>query len=193
MSRTLPRKTEKTNKVNQIVAGIMVSAGDCMPPNPQSVKKMTAYIHGLIRTESELSSVNLKEKYNKLCKKLKNAKQAEKNESLEDEFAESDEEFDETNKDENMNFERLEFNDIRTQSMSVQEYQKFSSCRKSNFTNLGKEKFAKWSNSNHSYELLAQIAWNQIYTITETAIKNRDEAGKLKIQNTPLQPEELAV
>mmetsp|Transcript_9593 Transcript_9593/g.9548 ORF Transcript_9593/g.9548 Transcript_9593/m.9548 type:complete len:123 (+) Transcript_9593:328-696(+) len=122
----------------------MISAGDTMPPNPQTVQILTEYIHKFIKAESLLSPNELKEKYSKLYKKLQDSKDLEKEMAFEDELeGESDEETKEIDRETNLSFERLEFNDLRTKDMNAEEYQQFSACRRTNFNSLGKKKFLK--------------------------------------------------
>ena len=84
--------------------------------------------------------------------------------------------------------ERNSFYSNLAESMDEIQYELFSKCRTQNFLSKGKEAFIEWVGvkwSKNFVEFIAHLAFNEVRSIIELAIRDLDENHKLhKISNT---------
>lgn len=187
---TLPKISSKKD-FRKIIEMIMISAGDYPTPNPKTVNKLYKNLKTFLRRIGKLKKKILYKKFPKINIKYGTPNhptaylKQEDNESMSD---------NETSQNIDMkNIERLQFNDLRTNEMSEDEYLKFTECRKVSFTKYGKEAFLDWCGAKKNVRFLGWVARERVFEIVENSIRKRSEEGKLTIIDSPLSPEELII
>lgn len=172
-----------------IVKMIMISAGDTMNPNKETVSLIHDHVHEFLIDHSLLSKKALSKKFKSVLTKYRSAHKITSVLNDVDEFGESEEEAEESK--DMRSVEKLQFNDLRTKDMSEKDYLKFSECRKASFLKQGQERFLKWIKGKKFPKVFSWIGRERIIDIVEKANRSRSEDGKLTVLQTPLLPGEI--
>lgn len=188
-------KTEvQTSPVHNVVQSIMVASGDCVSPDPQAVNLLMTRLQA---TFKELSILRLSDLTARFPSAVKRFQALRKKMSSKSEPQSDDEEWllGDTSDCELEDQERLEFNDQRTQLMTVAEYQAFTASRRANFLNLGRKTFLAWVGKEHltssaAVELLAYLVWDYAFRAIDAAVRARS-GGNLQPLRSPLTVEEV--
>jgi hypothetical protein len=186
LKTTLPVISKKKD-FKKIVEMVMISAGDALNPNPETVKTLHNFIKSFIRKLSKMKKKTLYNKFPKVWAKYRPGIHSRLSKKEEESLSDLENCSDIDIK----SIERLQFNDLRTSLMPESEYLRFSECRKALFTKFGKESFLAWSGADRNYKFLGWIAREKIFEIVEAANRNRSEDLKLTVLDRPLECTEL--
>ena len=188
LKSVLPKVDSKKSFL-RVIEMIMISSGDFIPPNKETVKALHSMIKSFIQDQNKLSKKKLENTFSEFLKKYKT------NNRVIAKFDESDQESqnldDNSGGGEMKNVERLQFNDARTSGMTDEQYFYFTECRKASFLKYGKERFMKWGKLKHSPKLYGWIAREKIFQIIEYANRRRNSELKLQILDSPIGVQEL--
>jgi hypothetical protein len=179
----LPMVPDKKD-IKKIIEMMMIAAGDFHIPNPESIKIVHDYVRSFLQELSHLSKKKLDNQFAAVLRKYKKSAKYTEYISEDDKSVNSEDGID------IKDVERLQFNDIRTNSMTEKEYLKFSECRKTNLLKLGKEKFCSWIGCKKNYKTLSWIGREKIFQTIENANRKKNN-GELKVLETAITKDEL--
>lgn len=187
LKNTLPDVSGKKD-FRKIVEMIMVSAGDALEPNKDTVRILHSHVKKFIRKISKFKKKTLYSKFKKVWDKYRPGLQGKLVQKEEESLSDM-----ESSDVDMKSIERLQFNDLRTSLMQDKDYLKFAECRKAHFSKFGKESFMKWSNADRNYKFLGWVAREKIFDIVENANRKRSPDHKLSILTHAIEPSELDI
>jgi hypothetical protein len=185
----------KPTRIQEIVKSIMITAGDVIPPHKNTVAFLTSHLAewGKYLTKKCSSVKQLRKEAPEAANKFfvhKDTREV----NLETELETSD--FEASLDQDPFEVERLRFNDLRTQSMSAEEYRQFVKSRRMNFYSNSRKAFLKLigaspTSSAKFIELLSYLAWSHLQQVIETALRRRSATNELEVQTEALRVQEL--
>jgi hypothetical protein len=183
---------KKTQDFKKIVEMVMISAGDYIPPNSNTVKTIRDYVKKYLKDNNALSKRSLKHKFKDIIRKYSNTgRDLVKYDNSDLETPSDDDKTGWSAGKDMKAIEKLQFNDQRTSQMDEHQYLYFTECRKASFLKYGKEKFLKWIGAKHSPKIFSWIAREKIISIIENANRDRQPDLSLKILDWPIEASEL--